>query len=87
MKPPFKTLWLLAAVMAVVWAIATNVLGSILLLAFGRGGSPVRYWGMLIIEAVVVAFLCAYSYREGWDDGRDDRKNSQIGKPKGRFAA
>lgn len=87
MKPPVTILWLTAAVMAVLWAIVISLVPAAMVLAFGRGGGPVRFWVLLVIEAVVVALVCAYSYREGWKRGRDDQKHLQAGEPARRSAA
>lgn len=73
MKPPAKVLWLFAAVMAVLWAIVASGLVPMFVVAFGRGGGPLRYWAMLLLQAVVVALLCAYAYREGWKRGCEDQ--------------
>ena len=87
MKPPAKVLWLMAAVMAVLWAILASSLGPLLVLAFGRGVSPVRYWGLLLIQAVLVALVCASAYREGWKRGRTDQAHLQAAEPGKRSAA
>lgn len=82
MKPPAKILWLLAAVMAVLWAIVASSLAPLLVLAFGRGMSPVRYGAILLIQTVVVALICASAYREGWKRGRADQARLQAGESK-----
>jgi MFS-type transporter involved in bile tolerance (Atg22 family) len=69
MKPSAAHKWLLASVMAVVWAIATSVLWGFLALAFGRSKSDMRLIAVLIIGAVVGAFLVAHAYSEGWKSG------------------
>ncbi len=81
MKPPAKILWLMAAVMAVLWAIVASSLGPLLVLAFGRGVSPARYLALLLMQAVVVALVCASAYREGWKRGRSDQTRLQAGEP------
>jgi hypothetical protein len=87
MKPPAKILWLMATVMAVLWAIIASFLPALLVLAFGRGFSPVRYWAILLIQAVVVALVCASAYREGWQRGRADQTRLQAGEREKRSAA
>ncbi len=79
MKPPAKILWLGAAVMGVLWAIIASAMVPLLVLGFGRGGGPARYWGLLVAQAVVVALLCARSYWDGWHRGRNDQKHLQGG--------
>ena len=76
MKPPTTDTWLLASVMAVLWAIVTNVLWALLALGFGRSRGTPRLITMLIIGAVVVAFLCAHAYREGWKSSRKNGSRS-----------
>ena len=69
MKPSATHKWLLAAVMAVLWAISTTVLWALLALAFGRSKSDMRLISVLIIGAVVAAFLVAHAYSQGWKSG------------------
>jgi hypothetical protein len=69
MKPSAAHKWLLAWVMAVVWAIATTILWVLLALAFGRSKSDVRLITVLIIGAGVAALLTAHAYSEGWKSG------------------
>jgi fatty acid desaturase len=78
MKPPATDTWLLASVMAVLWAIVTNVLWALLALGFGRSRGTPRLITMLIIGAVVVAFLCAHAYREGWKSSRKNGSRSSL---------
>lgn len=69
MKPSATHKWLLASVMAVLWAIATTILWALLAVAFGRSKSDLRLIAVLIIGAVVAALLGAHSYSEGWKSG------------------
>ena len=69
MKPSATHKWLLASVMAVLWAIATTVLWALLALGFGRSKSDLRLITVLIIGAVIGALLGAYVYSEGWKGG------------------
>ena len=73
MRPPAADTWLHASVMAVFWAIVTSALWALFALGFGRSRGNTRLITMLIASAVVVAFLCAHSYREGWKSTRHDR--------------
>jgi hypothetical protein len=52
--------------MGVLWAIIATAFWAGLAVAFGRSKSNGRLLTMLILGAVVVALLCAHSYREGW---------------------
>lgn len=80
MKPSATQKWLVAWVMAVVWAIATTIVWALLALAFGRSRSDLRLITVLIIGAVVAALLGAHTYSEGWKGGskaaRGARKDS-----------
>ena len=76
MKPPATDTWLLASVMAVLWAIVTNIFWVLLALAFGHSRGTQRLLTMLIICAVVVAFVCAHAYREGWKSKSKDGSRS-----------
>ena len=69
MKPSATHKWLLASVMGVVWAIATTILWVLLAVAFGRSKSDQRLITVLIVGAVVAAFLGAHAYSEGWKSG------------------
>lgn len=73
MRPPRADTWLHASVMAVFWGVLTSALWTLLALAFGRSRGNTRLITVLIASAVVVAFLCAHSYREGWKNRRNDR--------------
>jgi hypothetical protein len=73
MRPPAAYTWLHASVLAVFWATITSALWALFALGFGRSRGNTRLITMLIASAVVVAFLCAHSYREGWKSGRNDR--------------
>jgi hypothetical protein len=59
--------------MAVFWGVVTSALWALFALGFGRSRGNTRLITMLIASAVVVALLCAYSYRDGWKNGRNDR--------------
>jgi len=78
MKPPATDTWLLASVMAVLWAIVTNILWALLTLGFGRSRGTPRLITMLIIGAVVVAFLCAHAYRQGWKNRSKNGSRSSL---------
>ena len=65
MKPPASDTWLLASVMAVLWAIVANLFWVLLAVGFGHSRGTPRLLTMLIISAMVVAFLCAHAYRQG----------------------
>jgi hypothetical protein len=69
MKPNATHKWLLASVMAVLWAITTTILWAALALAFGRSKSDLRLITVLIIGAVVTALLVAHGYSKGWEGG------------------
>ncbi len=69
MKPSATQKWLLAAVTGVLWAIATAILWALLALAFGRSKSDLRLIAVLILGAVIAAFLSAHVYSEGWKSG------------------
>ncbi len=70
-QPPARSdTFLFASVMAVAWAFVTTVAWALLALAFGRSKSNERLLTMLVIGAVVVAFLCVHSYRQGWKGKR-----------------
>jgi hypothetical protein len=69
MKPSATHKWLLAAVTAVTWAIATTILWMLLAFAFGRSKSDFRLITVLIVGAAVAAVLAAYGYSEGWKAG------------------
>jgi len=69
MKPSATHKWLLAWVVAVLWAIATTVVWVLLALAFGRSKSDPRLITVLIIGAAVAACLAAHAYSEGWKSG------------------
>lgn len=69
MKPSAAHKWLLAAVIGVLWAIATTILWAALALAFGRSKSDTRLLTVLIIGAVVAAMLGAHCYSQGWKSG------------------
>lgn len=58
MKPSATHQWLVAAVMAVLWAIATTLLWALLALAFGRSKSDMRLISVLVVGAVLAAFFC-----------------------------
>jgi hypothetical protein len=68
--PPASDTYLFASVMAVSWAIVTTVLWALLALSFGHSRGNVRLVTMLVICAVVVAFLCGHAYRQGWKSRR-----------------
>ena len=70
MTPPAAHMWLLAFVMAVLWAIITSMLWVLFALGFGQSRGNLRLISMLIVGAVVVAFLCAHAFRQGWKSGR-----------------
>ena len=72
-RPPGADTWLHASVMGVFWGIITSALWALFALGFGRSRGNIRLITMLIASGVVVAFLCAHSYREGWKDRRNDR--------------
>ena|SRR5271157_1602542 len=78
MKPPATDTWLLALVMAVLWAIVTTISWALLALGFGHSRGNLRLMIMLIICAVVVAFLCAHAYREGWKSRHNDGGRSSL---------
>jgi hypothetical protein len=69
MKPTAAHKWLLAAVIGVLWAIATTILWALLAVAFGRSKSDTRLLTVLIIGAIVAAMLCAHAYSQGWKSG------------------
>ncbi len=69
MKPSGTHKWLLAWVIAVLWAIVTTILWALLALAFGRSKSDLRLITVLMMGAVVAALLCAHAYSEGWKSG------------------
>jgi hypothetical protein len=69
MKPSATHKWLLASVMAVLWAISTTILWALLALGFGRSKSDPRLITVLIIGAVIAALLGAHTYSEGWKAG------------------
>jgi hypothetical protein len=69
MKPSAPHKWLLASVMAVLWAISTTILWALLAVAFGRSKSDVRLITVLIVGAVVAALVVAHAYSEGWKSG------------------
>jgi steroid 5-alpha reductase family enzyme len=69
MKPSATNKWLLASVIAVLWAIATTIVWALLTLAFGRSKSDSRLITVLILGAVVAAFLGAHAYSQGWKAG------------------
>jgi len=56
--------------MAISWACVTIAAWAVLAVAFGRSKSNERLLTMLVIGAVVVAFLCTHSYRQGWKSKR-----------------
>jgi drug/metabolite transporter (DMT)-like permease len=66
LKPVAPHMYLAGSAMGVLWAIVATVLWAGLAVAFGRSKSNGRLLTMLVLGAVVVAFLCAHSYREGW---------------------
>jgi len=72
MRPPRADTWLHASVMAVFWGVITSALWALFALGFGRSRANTRLITMLVASAVVVAFLCAHSYREGWKNRRND---------------
>ncbi len=72
-RPARADTWLHASVMAVFWAVITSAFWALFALGFGRSRGNTRLITMLIASAVVVALLCAHSYREGWKNRRDDR--------------
>jgi len=76
MKPPSTDTWLVAAVMAVLWAIATSALWAFLALGFGHSRGNTRLLSMLITCAAVVAVLCAHCYRQGWHSGNRRGRSS-----------
>ncbi|MFZ0707876.1 MAG: hypothetical protein WAM71_19920 [Candidatus Korobacteraceae bacterium] len=61
---------LFASVMAVAWACVTTAAWALLALVFGRSRGNGRLLTMLIIGAVVAAFLCGHAYRQGWKSRR-----------------
>ena len=65
-KPGTANRFLVGAVMGVLWAIIATGLWAGLTVAFGRSKSNGRLLVTLVLGAVVVALLCAHSYREGW---------------------
>lgn len=65
-NPPTAEKYLLAAVMAVVWAILATLLWILLAVGFGASRGNQRLLTMLVLGAVVVVFLCAHSYHQGW---------------------
>ena len=69
MKPSATHKWLLATVMAVVWAISTTILWALLAIAFGRSKSDFRLITVLIMGAAVGALVVAHAYAEGWKSG------------------
>lgn len=69
-KPPASEAFLFASVMAVAWACVTVALWALLAFAFGRSKSNERLLTVLVIGAVVVAFLCGHSFRQGWRSRR-----------------
>jgi drug/metabolite transporter (DMT)-like permease len=69
MKPSASHKWLVAAVMGVVWAIATAILWALLAVAFGRSKSDSRLITVLIVGAVIAIVIGAHVYNEGWKDG------------------
>ena len=70
-QPPARSdTFLFGSVMAVAWAFVTTVAWAVLALAFGRSKSNERLLVMLAIGAVVVVFLCAHAYRQGWKSRR-----------------
>lgn len=69
MKPSATHKWLLASVIAVLWAIATTILWALLAVGFGRSKSDLRLITVLIIGALVAALLGAHAYSEGWKGG------------------
>lgn len=69
MKPSAAHKWLVASVMAVLWAIATTILWALLAVAFGRSKSDARLITVLILGALVAALLGAHTYSEGWRGG------------------
>jgi len=64
--PPGSYAYLFASVMAVAWASVTTAAWGLLAVGFGRSKSNPRLLTMLVIGAVVVVFLCAHAYRQGW---------------------
>ena len=64
--------WLLASVLAVVWAILTTVSWTLLALFLGRSRGNLRLIMMLVIGAVVAASVCAHAYREGSESRETD---------------
>ena len=68
--PPLDQTVLFASVQAVAWAMVTTVLWAALTLGFGRSKSNGRLLTMLVMGAVVVAFLCGHAYRQGWRSRR-----------------
>jgi hypothetical protein len=69
-QPPASDTFLFASVMAISWACVTIAAWAVLAVAFGRSKSNERLLTMLVIGAVVVAFLCTHSYRQGWKSKR-----------------
>ena len=65
-KPTAPNMFLVGSVMGVLWGIVTIALWTGLAVAFGRSKSNERLLTMLVLGVVVVALLCAHSYREGW---------------------
>lgn len=76
MKPSATHAWLVASVMAVLWAIITVISWVLLALGFGHSRGNLRLITMLIICAVVVALVCAHAYREGWKSRGNDGRRS-----------
>ena len=68
--PPLSHTALFASVQAVAWAMVTTALWALLTLGFGRSKSNGRLLTMLVMGAVVVAFLCSHAYRQGWKSRR-----------------
>ena len=78
MKPSATHAWLLASVMAALWAIITTIFWALLVVGFGRSRGDLRLITMLILCAVVVAFVCVHAYREGWKSRRNDGSRSSL---------
>lgn len=73
-KPVAANMFLAGAVMGVLWAIIATGLWAGLTVSFGRSKSNGRLLIMLVLGAVVVALLCAHSYREGWMSRHNQRR-------------
>ena len=69
-KPPASETVLFASVLAVAWALVAVVFWGVLAVAFGNSRGNVRLLTMLVIGAIVVAFLCGHAHRQGWKSRR-----------------